>query len=120
MTTTLPLTRQRCTIHLEREAAARCPSCERFYCRECVTEHGGRLLCAACLRGVLTRAQRPARPRGSWKKPLLAAARVGVLSLGLFASWFFFHLLGRKLVSLPDEFHVDTLWRAAGGLDGDE
>lgn len=106
----LPLTRQRCAIHLEREAAARCPSCGQFFCRECVTEHGGRLLCAACLRALFAAAQRPARARRAWKKLLLATGRAAVLALSLFASWFFFHLLGRKLVSLPDEFHIDNLW----------
>ncbi len=116
----LLLTRQRCTIHLEREAAARCPSCERFFCRECVTEHDGRLLCAACLRALFAAAQRPARARRSWRKPLLAAARVAVLAFSLFLSWFFFDLLGRKLVSLPDEFHLDSLWSPSADLPGDD
>ncbi len=121
MSLSLPLTRQRCAIHLEREAAARCPSCERFFCRECVTEHDGRLLCAACLRALLAAAQRPARARRAWKKPLWNAARAVVLASSLFASWFFFHLLGHKLTSLPDEFHVDKLWgNAAGMQEGDD
>lgn len=46
---TVPLVRQRCLHHPEREAASRCPQCQRFYCRECVTEHAGRLLCRDCL-----------------------------------------------------------------------
>ncbi len=118
----LPLTRQRCTIHLEREAAARCPSCERFFCRECVTEHDGRLLCAACLRALLAAATlRSTRARRSWRKPLFAAARVAVLAFSLFSAWFFFDLLGRKLASLPDEFHLGTLWNhATGSPDEDE
>ncbi len=116
----LPLTRQRCTIHLEREAAARCPSCERFFCRECVTEHDGRLLCAACLRALFTAAPRPALARRSWRKPLLAAARAAVLTFSLLLSWFFFDLLGRKLASLPDEFHLDALWNHAANPLGDD
>ena len=40
---------QRCWNHEAREAACRCPACGRSYCRECVSEHEGRLLCAACL-----------------------------------------------------------------------
>ena len=116
----LTLTRQRCTIHLDREAAARCPSCERFFCRECVTEHDGRLLCAACLRALLAAAQRPARARRSWRKPLRATLRAAVLAGSLFLSWFFFHALGRKLVSLPDEFQVDNLWSHSAGSPGDD
>src|SRR5580658_7631208 len=30
---------QRCFNHDLREAVAQCPSCKRFFCRECVTEH---------------------------------------------------------------------------------
>ncbi len=44
------LSGKRCFNHAGREAAARCPGCRRFYCRECVTEHDGRVLCAECLR----------------------------------------------------------------------
>ena len=28
---------------------ARCPSCRDFFCGECITEHSGKLICAACL-----------------------------------------------------------------------
>lgn len=41
---------QRCWNHEAREAVCRCPECGRSYCRECVTEHDGRLLCALCLK----------------------------------------------------------------------
>ena len=112
----LPLTRQRCVIHLDREAAARCPSCGRFYCRECVTEHEGRLLCER----FAARSQ-PTRARGAWKKPLLAAGRVVSLTASVLLAWFFFHLLGRELVSLPDEFHAANLWKPLGGTpDADD
>lgn len=117
----LSLTRQRCTIHLEREAAARCPSCERFFCRECVTEHDGRLLCAACLRALFAAAARPVRAGRGWRQPLLAAARTVVLAGSLLLSWFFFDLLGRKLASVPDEFHLDTLWdKVNAAASGDD
>lgn len=39
----------RCVLHTQREAAARCPECKRFFCRECITEHDGRVLCSGCL-----------------------------------------------------------------------
>jgi hypothetical protein len=48
---------QRCWNHEEREASCRCPACGRSYCRECVSEHEGRLLCAACLIRVTAGAQ---------------------------------------------------------------
>lgn len=40
---------RRCVLHAQREAAARCPGCKRFYCRECITEHDGKVLCSGCL-----------------------------------------------------------------------
>ena len=40
---------QRCLHHGEREAIARCPECGSFFCRECITEHDERVLCASCL-----------------------------------------------------------------------
>jgi hypothetical protein len=46
------LLQQRCWNHDAREAVCRCPSCGRSFCRECVTEHESRLLCAACLRNT--------------------------------------------------------------------
>ena len=112
----LPLTRQRCTIHLEREAAARCPSCERFFCRECVTEHDGRLLCALCLRELFAAAHRPDPARGVWRKKLRAAGRAGALVGSALLAWLFFHMLGRNLAALPDEFHVDKIWNQAAGV----
>jgi hypothetical protein len=52
---------QRCFNHGMREAAARCPECGRFYCRECITEHDDRVLCSACLK-KLARAPLAKRP----------------------------------------------------------
>lgn len=43
------LQKQKCHIHLEREAAVRCPQCTKFYCRECVTEFERQFLCSFCL-----------------------------------------------------------------------
>jgi len=40
---------QRCWNHGVRMAAGRCPACQFFYCRECITEHDGRMLCAGCV-----------------------------------------------------------------------
>ncbi len=40
---------QRCWHHPTREAVVRCPGCSRFYCRECVVEHLGRMMCSDCV-----------------------------------------------------------------------
>ncbi len=39
----------RCSNHISREAVARCPKCEKDYCRECVTEYKEQMLCINCL-----------------------------------------------------------------------
>jgi hypothetical protein len=79
---------QRCWNHEGREAVCRCPSCGRPYCRECVSEHEARLLCAACL-GALGRAGGPRRGRLS--TVLLAAA-------GMLLAWLLFYGAGRTLI----------------------
>jgi hypothetical protein len=100
---------QRCFNHAEREAVARCPACTQFFCRECITEHDDRVLCAACLRQL---SRVPLFRRRSFAKVL----RVGQLLFGLLAAWLFFYLLGNALLSIPDSFHEGELWRP-GWLD---
>ncbi|MCE5326817.1 MAG: hypothetical protein LLG01_10400 [Planctomycetaceae bacterium] len=93
------LTHQRCFHHASREAAARCPQCRRFFCRECVTEHDGRVICAACLAALAA-----PRRRGSG---LLRGAGAALLALtSLLIAWMFFHYLGEILRRLPDTFHA--------------
>ena len=109
------LTRQRCLIHTEREAAARCGRCERFFCRECVTEHGGQMTCAACLREIATATRRRTLKPRFWLGPLVATWRTLQLTASVLAAWFFFHLLGHWLINLPDEFHAGNLWENLSG-----
>src|SRR5436190_23739851 len=73
---------QRCWNHEAREAVCRCPECGRSYCRECVTEHEARLLCAACLRKAVA----AGRPRGRAG----AVARALLLVGGLALAWVIF------------------------------
>ena len=40
----------RCKNHPEREAVAKCNICGHFYCRECITEHNGKMVCGNCIR----------------------------------------------------------------------
>jgi hypothetical protein len=100
------LIRARCSVHPQREAAARCPECRGFFCRECVTEHGERAICASCLRRL---AGAGAERR---RLPLRAVGRAVQLVLGILAAWFFFYAVGEILASFPDSFHETS--RVAG------
>jgi hypothetical protein len=97
------LVHQRCFHHSQREAVARCPECRQFYCRECITEHDDRVICANCLKKLTLR---PETTRGSfaWLRPLLQ------LSAGLVVVWFFFYFLGASLLSIPPAYHEGTVW----------
>jgi hypothetical protein len=99
------LVQQRCRLHPVREAVARCPECGGYFCRECVTEHGGRVLCAACLARLAAAGEaRPARERLAGTGRLLAAA------CGVVALWLLFFLTGRWLITLPSDVHDGTVW----------
>ena len=94
---------QRCFHHPSREAASRCPECRRYFCRECVTEHEDRVVCAECLRKLLQ--------RGSERTGILAAVLRGILPVaGVLAAWLFFYLVGRTLLATPVEVHDGTIW----------
>jgi hypothetical protein len=101
---------QRCLNHAQREAVARCPGCGRFFCRECVTEHEDRVMCATCLRAL-------ARVPLLRRRGFAGATRLVQCLLGLLASWFFFYLVGEALLALPASFHEGTIWPAASGND---
>ncbi len=92
------LAQHRCVLHAGREAAARCPSCRQFFCRECVTEHDGRILCAACLRRNSAPRTKPQRRLGGVLGPIALAS-------GFVMSWVAFYLLGQILLKTPSEWH---------------
>jgi hypothetical protein len=94
---------QRCFNHAAREAAARCPQCGRFFCRECVTEHEGRVLCAACVRLSV---RVPLFQRSGWRLTLRAGSMLGSFLL----AWLFFYLFGMVLLQIPSSFHEGTVW----------
>jgi hypothetical protein len=71
------LARQRCLHHSSREAIARCLDCRQFFCRECITEHDERLVCASCLKKVAQAAAKPARRRVNLWPLLQTAAALG-------------------------------------------
>lgn len=93
----------RCTHHAGREAVARCPACQRFFCRECITEHDRRVLCADCLRRLAATPARKASRRGD-----VALTAAGVA--GLFVIWVLFYLAGQALLLIPSSFHEGTWW----------
>ena len=110
------LSRQRCAFHPVREAVARCPACSRFFCRECVTEHEGRFLCAGCLRVLMMATAHAADSAlasvaAKWRARLLVAGRRALaLAISVAWLWWAFLLFARALASLPASFHEGTLW----------
>jgi hypothetical protein len=100
------LIHQRCFNHAARESVARCPACGRFFCRECVTEHAGRVMCAACLRAT-------ARVPLLQRRALVRGLQWGQCLAGALLLWFTFYWAGNLLARLPDSFHQGTLWKKA-------
>jgi hypothetical protein len=86
---------QRCSNHETREAVCRCPECRRSLCRECVTEHAGRLVCAQCLRRS---ARDGATPRRRRRKAAEAAAALA----GLLLAWTIYFAAGESLVTITE------------------
>jgi len=105
MTSASHLIHQRCFNHSRREAAARCPECGHFYCRECITEHDDRVICAACLKKF---AKQPFRAR----RGFVGLVHALQLLTGLLVVWFFFYLFGQTLLSMDASFHEGTIWQA--------
>ena len=98
------LAQARCFKHVSREAAARCPACGRFYCRECVTEHEGRVVCRSCLDAMLEAGD---REMSGW----LTGVGGWVLALGGYLVLFYgFYVIGRMLLRIPSAFHSGTFF----------
>lgn len=87
---------QRCFNHVQRAAAARCPACKRYFCRECVTEHKGKVLCCACLAG---------RDRTTSRARLPSLTLAALAGVGLLAGWAFLYCIGSYLLRLGSEFY---------------
>ncbi len=96
---------QHCANHTAREAVARCPECERFYCRECTVEHDYRMICAGCLASLAGEAESARRRAGAsrWNRvpvfPLLQAL------VGIGFVWVMVYLAAQLLIELPSAFH---------------
>lgn len=100
------LIHQRCYHHGLREAVARCPECRRFFCRECITEHDQRMVCAECLAKA-----RPVRTTSfsAWSGIGSSIAWI----MGLCVGFLFFYGVGRFLLTVPPAYHDGTIWRRA-------
>ena len=94
---------QRCWNHDRREAVCRCPECGRSFCRECVTEHDARLLCAVCLQR-LTRAVRPA---SSGLRKLVPTA---MTIAGILLAWVIFYSAGEAMILITGRIEQAS-WR---------
>ncbi len=96
-----------CTFHHERSATVRCPSCRRFFCGECVTEHSGKLICSTCLISAADEARAGRSPRGRMR---LHPAAWMQFAVALTLVWALFYLFARFLGDIPDAFHDGTIW----------
>ncbi len=99
------ISRKKCFHHGKREAVARCPDCGRYFCRECITEHENRVLCADCL-----------VQKETTKKKTHFLSRLGIVTktlqflIAFVFIWMIFFYFGQFLISLPTSFHEGTLW----------
>ncbi len=93
----------RCFNHGGREAVAQCLECSRYFCRECVTAHGARVLCASCLGSAAV----SSAPR---RRAMTAAWRSTQLIMGFLVVWLVVYAVGRGLLWLPSEFHEHMIW----------
>ena len=83
---------------------ARCPECGGFFCRECVSEHAGRVVCAKCLAELVGAPTRRAAVK-AW-----LTLTVPYAAAFLFV-WLCFYGLGQVLLVLPDAFHSGEVWQ---------
>jgi hypothetical protein len=92
------LVHQRCLNHLSREAIVRCPQCQRFFCRECVTEHAGRMVCVTCVAELI-------QPLDKKTQGEARIAWIGASLGGLVIAWLIFYYLGSFLTHIPSDFY---------------
>lgn len=99
------LSAQRCHNHADREAAAKCMECGDFFCRECVSEHHHRVICASCLLKLSV------RKSGSSAR-FAATGRAALFLVAFLLIWVFFFTMGRALLAIPTSFHEGAVWES--------
>src|ERR1700679_3939760 len=89
---------QSCWNHESREAVCRCPRCGNSFCRECVTEHEFRLLCASCLTALARArlAERGAKQGGGVRRLMPAI----MILAGITVAWLVFFSAGEAFLTL--------------------
>ena len=92
-----------CWNHETREAVCRCPECGRTFCRECVTEHEARLLCARCL-------ETQAQSSGAAHRRKPGTTGVWMAVAGLFLAWILFYGAGQALILVTGRME-QTAWQ---------
>jgi len=97
------ISRERCFNHASREAVARCPECGRYFCRECISEHDDRVICAFCLKRLSKESVKRNR--------LTGLVRVAQVLIGVLLLWSSFYLLGKALLTIPSSFHDMAAWQ---------
>ena len=75
-----------------------CVECRRAFCRECVVDHDGRLICAACLARLRAPAARGSR---ALQQTLSSAG----LAVTLLLCWIVFYMAGRLLMTAEPAHH---------------
>ena len=101
------LTLQRCLIHVDRGAVARCPICRNYFCRECVTEHERRFLCSSCLHDVVAGVEPPRRNAERF-------TLIIKMTIGMAIAWLFFYVIGQLLMLIPPNVHDGSYLRNLG------
>ncbi len=99
----------KCINHASREAAARCPVCRNFFCRECITEHEGKVICASCLLTLTQEAG--SKEKKSDRKLMRIPAGVLKALVSLLVLWILFYAAGQLLLLFPDSFHSGDMWK---------
>ena len=103
----MSIAQERCSNHPSREAVARCPECGRYFCRECISEHEGRVICAFCLKHLSLKPIRRYR--------LAGLVRVAQVVAGVLLLWLSFYLLGKALLTIPSSFHEIAIGQEESG-----
>lgn len=98
------ITSQRCFHHGGREAVAKCVACGRAYCRECVAEHDGRMICATCLRRETAP---PSKLAPTWPG---AMGRAALTLVAVFVAWSCFFGVAQLLLDIPAPVHEGSIW----------
>ena len=106
---TVDVAKRTCGIHVEREAVAQCPSCRKFFCRECITEHDYQMICAGCLAALLEGKgdDETAQKRAGISGPVLTVVQV---VSGVMLVWFVCFTIAELLRQLPPDLHSGSMF----------